>query len=156
MIRGLLLLLAILAAFGPGLAAAVSIDRVYTGWRDAASFKRISEYFTGRENTAGQFIIRTDPAQRAGYYFLIRTHQPAATAAQVRLTIFIPGRADPRVLTFPVQLPPKTSVINLGLTGADWPDPKASAVAWHLELLDPAGQVLDARKSYLWETPNNP
>lgn len=153
------LLLWLCLPLGPGFAGAagtVAIDHILSGWRDSTSFKRISEYFTGRENTGGQVILRTDPARRAGYYFLVRTRQSAAVDAEVRLTIFIPGRAEPRVLAFPVQLPARTAVINLGLTGADWPDPKASPVAWHLEILDPAGKVLDAEKSYLWDTPNNP
>lgn len=155
-LRSLLLVL----TFGLGAAqtaesaAGVSIERVFTGWREAASFKRISEYFTGRENTAGQIVLRTDPAQRSGYYFLIRTRQDAASAAKVRLTYFLPGQTDPKVLTFPVQLPDRTSAINVGLTGDSWPDPEASAVAWKIDILSAdESRVLATERSYLWDQP---
>lgn len=135
-------------------AAEVSIERVFTGWREAASFKRISEYFTGRENTGGQIVLRTDPAQRAGYYFLIRTEQDAATEAKVRLTYFLPGQTDPKVLTFPVRLSDRTAAINLGLTGDSWPDPEVSAVAWRIEILSAdESRVLATERSYLWNQP---
>lgn len=151
-IHGSFLLLALTLAVTAS--ANVTITRVFTGWRDAASFKRVSEYFTGRENTGSQIVIRTDPAERAGYYFLIRTHQEAATAAKVRLTYFVPGEAEPKVVTFPVQLPGRTSAINLGLTGSTWPDAKASAVAWKIEFLAAdETTVLATEKSYLWDQP---
>lgn len=153
-IRAVLLFSALALAAGAARGAELSITRVFTGWRDAASFKRVSEYFTGRENTGGQIVLRTDPAERAGYYFLIRTRQDEALAATIRLTYFTPDGAEARVVTFPVQLPPRTAAVNVGLTGAAWPDPDASAVAWKVDILSADGAtVLASEKSYLWDQP---
>lgn len=135
-------------------AADVSLVRVFTGWRDAASFKRISEYFTGRENTAGETVLRTQPAARSGYYFLVRTDNDRAPfAATLAIQVVLPNSPEPRLFKFPVDLPAGNAVYNLGLTGTDWPDREVDAVAWKLELLGSGGEVLAARTSYLWEKP---
>jgi hypothetical protein len=135
-------------------AADVHIVRVFTGWRDAGSFKRISEYFTGRENTGGQIVLRSQPAERGGYYFLVRTENKDATAAaQFRLQVVLPGSHQPRVFNFPVEIPGGQQVFNIGVTGSDWPDSESDAVAWKLDVLDATGALLASEKSYLWEKP---
>ena len=53
-------------------ATELTIVHVYTGWRTAASFKRISEYLDGKEHTGGEAVLRTHPDQRGGFYFLVR------------------------------------------------------------------------------------
>lgn len=146
----LLLVLAPLAA-----AADLTIVRVYSGWREAASFKRISEYFTGKENTGGQAIFRTQPDQRAGFYFLVRVTNPdTARPVTARLELITDATARPVIHTFPVTLAAGTTVFHLGLTGPDWPDPKADPVAWKLDLTDATGRILATEKSYLWEKPD--
>lgn len=148
----LLTLLALCAA--PAFAADLTIVRVLTGWRDAASFKRISEYFDGKENTGGEAVLRTHPDQRAGYYFLVRVTNPgAARTVQARLELIRALDAKPVVHTFTPALGAGDTVFHLGLTGADWPDAKANPVAWKLELADADGRVLATAKSYLWEKP---
>jgi len=135
-------------------AADVTIVRAFTGWRDAASFKRISEYFDGRENTGGETVLRTHADQRAGYYFLVRTANAGApVTATVRIEIILPSATATKVFTFPTELKTGSTVLDLGLTGADWPDAKTNPVAWKLELLAGDGHVLAAEKSYLWEKP---
>jgi len=47
-------------------------------------------------------------------------------------------------------------VLNLGLTGTDWPDAKTNPVAWKLDVLAADGRVLASEKSYLWEKPVTP
>lgn len=132
----------------------LTIVRVFTGWRDAASFKRISEYFDGMENTGGMAIHRTHPAQRAGYYFLVRTANAGAPrTVQARLEIITTATAQPGVHTFPTELKSGNTTFQLGLTGADWPDSRTSPVAWKLDLADADGRVLVTEKSYLWEKP---
>jgi hypothetical protein len=135
----------------------LTIVRAFTGWRDAASFKRISEYFDGQENTGGQILVRSHPEQRAGYYFLLRTANPgAALAVKLNLQLSMPGEAKPRTHTFSVQLPSGEAVLNLGLTGADWPDPKTNPVAWKLDVLADDGRALATEMSYLWAKPATP
>lgn len=150
-----LALLLVLATAATSLAAAeVRVVRVFTGWREATSFKRISEYFTGRENTGNEVVLRTQPASRGGYYFLVRTDNDGpARDARFILEVVTPGTTQPRQFEFNAALPAGNRVYQLGLTGVDWPDKTISAVAWKLELHDSAGALLATEKSYLWEKP---
>ncbi len=150
-IRGCLLFL--IAGLASASASDVSIVRVFTGWRDAASFKRISEYFNGRENTGGQAVLRTHPEERGGYYFLVRVvHRGAPIEAKIVLQVVMPGGDRPPSFTFPAAISGKNTVFNIGLTGADWPGPKVNPVAWKLDVLDASGTLLATEKSYLWGT----
>jgi hypothetical protein len=136
------------------LGADLTIVRTFTGWRDGASFKRISEYFTGQENTGKETVLRTHPEQRTGYYFLVRLANPgAARKVQFQLQLFEEGAPAPRTVVFPAELKPGSGVFQLGLTGPEWQDPKSHPVAWHLQILADDGRVLVAEKSYLWEKP---
>jgi hypothetical protein len=135
-------------------AADLTITRVYSGWRDAASFKRISEYFTGRENTGGQSVLRTHPEQRAGYYFLVRVaNSGAPRKVTARLQVITDTAAKPVEFLFSPELDSGETVFHLGLTGADWPDATTNPVAWKLDLTDAGGQAPVSEQSYLWEKP---
>jgi hypothetical protein len=133
----------------------VTLTRVFTGWRDAASFKRISEYFSGQENTGGQTVLRTHPDQRTGYYFLLRVAHPGAPRkVRFQVQLIEQGVPAPTTTVFPAELNAGSSVFQLGLTGAAWQDAKAQPVAWHIQVLaDDDGRVLASEKSYLWEKP---
>lgn len=132
----------------------LTVVRIFTGWRDAASFKRISEYFNGRENTGGEAMIRSHPDQRAGYYFLVRTANPGAPlTARITLQLILPSNTRLQNYSFPVDLHTGDTVLNLGLTGDDWPNAKTNPVAWKLDIVAADGRVLATEKSYLWEKP---
>jgi hypothetical protein len=132
----------------------VQIKRTFFGWREAASFKRISEYFTGKENTGGEIVLRTHPEQRSGYYFLVRvSNEGAPAAARIALQVVIPGSAGPKLFTFKTVLPAKVSVFDLGLTGADWPDRHLNAVAWRINIIDDSERTLATAKTFLWDKP---
>ena len=136
------------------LADNLTIVRVYTGWRDAASFKYISEYFDGRENTHGETVLRTHPDQRAGYYFLVRATNPGApVGVKIILQLIMPTGTKSRTQTFATDLRSGETVLQLGLTGLDWPDKKINPVAWKLDLVAFDGRVLATKNSYLWERP---
>jgi len=138
-------------------ASDLTIVRVFTGWRDAASFKRIAEYFDGREHTHGQIVLRTQPGRREGYYFLVRTANPGAPRpVKITLEVMAPGESKTRSYAFDTDLGSNETVLNLGLTGADWPDAKANPVAWKLTVLSADNQPLATEKSYLWEKPGTP
>lgn len=152
--RSVLLLACLLA---PLAARAGDVDfvRVWTDWRSAESFERISEYFTGQENTGSEVVIRSQPARRDGYYFLarVRNHGSAQPAAKLVLSIIKPDAPQVRVYTFPAALAAGDTVFHLGLTGLDWPGPKARPVAWKLEAVATDGTLLAVHKSFLWEKP---
>ncbi|HTQ30630.1 MAG TPA: hypothetical protein VMI53_05415 [Opitutaceae bacterium] len=147
--------LPLLLGLVPARAADVSFVRVWPGYRSAESFERISEYLTGGENTGGQIVLRSRPAERAGFYFLARLKNagPAVAGATFQLDVITPASATPRTVTFTADLPAGEHVFNLGLTGADWPDANAQPVAWKLAVLAPGGAELVHRQSYLWEKP---
>jgi hypothetical protein len=134
---------------------AVEIVRVFTGWRDAASFERISEYFDGRESTGGIAMLRSQPGERAGYYWLVRLKNGGAAlaGAKFELQVITPASPEPKAFAFPADIPAGSSVCRLGLTGADWPDARARPVAWYLSLLAADGRTVIARQSFLWEMP---
>ena len=133
-------------------AAGVSFVRVWPGYRTAESFERISEYLTGEENTGGETVWRSQPAQRKGFYFLARLKNAgdAIAGATVELSVITPASATPRTLTFTADLPAGQHVFECGLTGADWPDAKAHPVAWQIVVRAPGGAELARTQSYLW------
>ncbi len=136
-------------------ASEVTIARVFSGWRDAESFKRISEYFTGKENTGGDNVLRTHPDHRAGFYFLVRATNPGAPASiKISVDVITPTDNKPKTYSFSADLKTGANVLNIGLTANDWPDAKANPVAWKIELIAADGHVLTGEKSYLWENNN--
>ena len=136
-------------------AAETEFVRVWPAWRDADSFDRIGEYFGGKENSGREIVLRTQPDQRAGYYFLVRVKCAAAVpGARFELSVIRPDHPEAKVHTFPAALPAHESVFNLALTRADWPRGKdAHPVAWKLTLLAADGRVPAPHKSFLWEKP---
>ena len=139
--------------------APVELVRLWPGYRTAESFDRISEYFTNEENTGAQIILRTQPKERAGYYFLLRVKNAAPLAgARIELDLITAAAPRPQTHTFtPASLPAGKPVINLGVTGADWPGgPDAHPVAWRLRLLAADGRELLSEQSFLWGRPATP
>jgi len=136
-------------------AAEVEFVRIWPGWRDAESFERIGEYFGSDESQRREIILRTQPQERGGYYFLVRVKSTdAVAAARFELHMIRPDGPEPRLFTFPAALPAKQTVFQLGLTGTDWPGGKdATPVAWKLSLVAADGRVIAERKSFLWEKP---
>lgn len=148
----LALLLSLALAAGTVRADGLEFVRIWPGWRDGESFSRISEYFTGKENTSGQEVVRTHAGDRAGFYFLVRVKNsgPAESGVKAVLSLIRPDSPLTRTYDFAVTLPPGETVFNLGLTGSDWPDRKSHPVAWKLELFSSSGQSLGARQSFMW------
>jgi hypothetical protein len=138
--------------------AEVTIVHVLHEWRSAASFKRMAEYFDGREHQGSAAIRRSHPESRAGYYFFVRVKNPGALRpATASLQVITSTSALPVRYQFPVELKAGDTVFNIGLTGADWPDAGMHPVAWKLEFLDTAdSHALATEVSYLWEKPVSP
>jgi hypothetical protein len=142
---------------------------ILTRWQPERDFKRISEYFTGREDTGGDAIVRSDAANRSGMYFRIGFPLGKTfPAGSVLLVEYIRGDS-PGTHTHSFELPPLTrwpfAELCIGLTGKDWPgkpdklneqDENLRLVAWRLTLKDAGGTVLFRRHSFLWELPPPP
>lgn len=134
------------------------------GWtyQEAKFFKRISEFFTGEENSGYRLIRRTDPQQRAGLYFQARLSRPAAQlpdGSTAVLAIVLPDSQSTVVYHF--SLPhsgedaDKTQ-LWLGLTGENTPKDEAAPLAWQLRIEAPSGQTLAETHSFLWSTRDAP
>ncbi len=156
LMRLVLTLALLVVTAGLSHAAEVEFVRVWPKWRDAESFKRISEYFDGQENTGSQVVLRSHPEIRSGFYFLARVAHsgPALSAAKVVLTLITPDSPKPKTYTFTTALPAGDTVFNLGLTGADWAGENVHPVAWKIEVVTTDGRLLGTAKSFLWEKPD--
>ena len=142
------------AASSPAGDSGVTVVRVYTDWRDGASFKRISEYFSGKENTGGTVVLRTHAEQRSGFYFFIRINNPGApVAVKVNVAVVTPTDKQMKDFSFATHLKSGSNLYDLGLTGEDWLDAKANPVAWKVDFVAADGRVIASEKSYLWEKP---
>jgi len=135
----------------------MTVVRIWPDYRAAESFDRIPEYFTGKENTAGQIVMRTHPEARAGFYFFMRLKHLGEVAienAQVEISVIMPDSpaAKTFLLRVPVVLRKGAILLNPGLTGPDWPwtDARTQPVAWRARLLAADGAVLASQQSYLW------
>ncbi len=134
----------------------VEFTRIWPAWRDTASFVRISEYFGGEENSGRQTMLRTQPEERDGFYFLARVHNRGAAEANARfvLEIITQDSPQPKTYTFKTTLTAGSHVYNLGLTGKDWAGRDLQPVAWHLRLLTADERELAASQSFLWRMPD--
>jgi hypothetical protein len=141
-----------------GHAGGLEVVRVFTGWRDAASFQRVIEYLDGRENTGGATVLRSRSGERAGYYWLVRLKNGGASlpGAKFELQVITPAAPEPKTFTFSADIPAGSPLYQLGLTGTDWPGPKARPVAWHLQVIAADGTTLVVKESFLWEMPGKP
>lgn len=134
----------------------VELVRVWPQYRDAGSFKRISEYFTNRENPGKFQLRRSEPQQRSGYYFLARVRHPQVSlqGAKFILQVVMPDDPAPKpAFTFPADTGPGEQVFLIGLTGKDWPGKRVHPVAWRLDLVAADGHPLAWAQSFLWSKP---
>lgn len=129
---------------------------VATGHREAASFTRISEYFTGRENPGRYSLFRSDPARRQGFYVSLLTQDGDALSAvaKVRIQFIRAASLDVETREIADATIDKDRLL-VGLTDAEWADPSARPLAWRIELLDATGDVVDSAQSFLWAEPTS-
>ena len=142
------------------LPAIYSLEIRHVAYRyvEAKSFKRISEYFTGRENPGNRLLCRSRPAEREGLYFILSLDEPSRKlpqGSQFVVEFIRPDDPETKMIRIPVpEKRPRGKEVYLGLTGTDWPDKTARPVTWRLRLIDDSDSVLAERKSFLWELPS--
>ena len=140
-------------------------------------FQRILEYFGWPELTANKVIVRSDPAQRAGLYFILEMNKSLSSYppnSAIILHYFLPKKPWPLKKRFAI---PKSidaeSELWIGLTGSDSPlqyidhtipivdmtsgqkhyPVKYSPLAWKVEIIDSQGTILTEYQSFLWSIP---
>lgn len=155
--RRILAAILLLAFLGPVFGREAKFVRVWPQWHDADAFSRIREYFGGPENDGRETVLRTHATQRAGLYFIVRVEATAPVShGRFVLQLVRPDSPELRTYTFPVSLPARSHVAELGLTDGDWPGGRdAHPVAWKLALLDETGHTLAAEQSFLWQEPGS-
>lgn len=134
----------------------VSIQDVKLRQIEAEKFMRISEFFTGRENTSGRVFLRSNPAQRGGLYFIARLDEKLTTlpaGMKVGIDFFEAGSAQMRQYIFEIpKVLQETNKLFLGLTDEGMLEKQLPA-AWRVYLLNPDESLHSELKSYLWEMP---
>ena len=122
------------------LSAEVTFKRVWPGYRTAASFVRLGEYFGAAEKPITDAVLRSTPTAREGYYWLVRSAADMpAPGAEFTLEYVLPGAETTARRTFPATIPSGSHTTMVGLTGGDWPDAATRPVA-----------VLAQDQSFLW------
>jgi hypothetical protein len=151
-------LVAALLLLSPGLLRAdpVTLVRVWPQWHDADSFKSYYEFKKGDELTGNFVVIRSQPKDRNGLYFLTRVENKAAPISDVIFTVRVikPDSTDTLSYSFAAFIPKGGQLFEIGLTGTDWANAKAQPVAWSVELHAPDGRLIAAKSSFLWEKPS--
>jgi len=152
----LLCLFLVACASTPKDEALTSVDilEIKPRYIDGATFVRIGEFLTGKENTGDRVIIRSKPEDRSGYYFTLVLDESVRRLPQGTVIVgefYVPGQTQPISINF--KMPPnrpKTHEVFVGLTGSDWPDQEAVPGAWRFTIKDPNGKELGSEKSFLW------
>jgi len=144
-----------------GEAAGLTLVRIWPSWHSADSFLRIGEYFGGSEARNGQTLLRSQPEERSGFYFLIRIKNSgqALADANFELQVIRPDSPHAVTYTFPANIATGSHAYLLGLTGSDWPGfggklaKDTHPVSWQLRLLDSQAHELLRSESFLWAKP---
>jgi hypothetical protein len=121
---------------------------------EESAFKRIPEYFTGREFTGRNIYCRSNLRDRSGYYFVIKVNDPSSeiNADCCWVVDWVPP-LDPKPKTQKIPLAEEDirgKEVFIGLTGEDWKDPLLKPLAWRISLVSKKGVTLGQHKSFLW------
>ncbi|MEM9158223.1 MAG: hypothetical protein AAGB46_04170 [Verrucomicrobiota bacterium] len=131
-------------------AAGQAIELVSASHRDADSFKRISEFFSGDENPGRYTLLRTDANSRDGFYLSLKlTKEERASIKSIRLHYVEPASLAEETLDLAINGAAKSRIL-VGLTGSLWQSADTFPLAWKVEALDANGQVLTHQQSFLW------
>ena len=132
----------------------VEILEIKPRYMETEEFKRISEYMTGEEYQGDRTIIRTQPDNRNGFYFVLILNKDIRRLPHDSKVIgeaYVPHLVDLQTYTF--NLPPERASSNelfLGITGTDWVDPQAVPSAWRFTIKDGNDRTIGTAQNYLW------
>jgi hypothetical protein len=131
--------------------------RVWPQWHAGDEFQSLYEDRTGNELMGDWTVVRTHPKDRTGMYFLTRVENPGAPlpGSSFVIRIITPDSQNTKVFNFPAEIPSKSRLFVIGLTGPDWAGPRVEPVAWDVELHAADGRMLCRTVSFLWEKPEH-
>lgn len=118
---------------------------------DADSFKRVSEYFTGKESEGRYHILRSDDTRRDGFYVSLLAEEKSdiKRVSKIRIQFVRPGTQDVEQREF-TQLSLHKPRLLVGLTESEWLDTNSRPVAWKIDLIDSDDLTIESAKSFLW------
>ncbi|MDQ8187371.1 hypothetical protein [Pelagicoccus sp. SDUM812002] len=137
--------------------ARAELTIISTEHRDAASFKRVSEYLTGKHSDGRYAVYRSDTSRRDGFYIsLLASEKPTlAQIKKVRVQFVRKGTQEIESFESPVESLEKKRIL-VGFTGEEWNASSSHPVAWKIDLLNASGTSLESAQSFLWtETPRS-
>ncbi len=137
-------------------AADISFLRVWPLWHTADSFQSFYEYHSGKELVGKWIVMRSQPDERTGVYFLVRVKNPGALerGANFVVRVISPDAPQTKVYNFPANIKAGSWLYEIGLTGKDWGTGRIHPVAWDVELQTADGTVVARKASFLWEKPS--
>lgn len=136
---------------------AAAIQDAYARYMEAGQFQFLREFFTGREHEGRRTILRTDPAERSGQYFVLTLDQPLRDLpadTEIVLEVVAEDAIPVEVHRFSLvdDAASKNRRVLLGLTKGPWLDLERDPLAWRVRLMQ--GKTVAAEwKSFLWEMP---
>lgn len=131
--------------------AQAELTIVSTKHRDADSFKRFSEYLTGKHSDGRYAIYRSDNASRDGFYIslLASDKKPLAHVSSIKVQYVKSGSQEIHSFTTPASQLKKKRIL-IGFTGGEWESGDSHPIAWKIELLDSNDKPLESAQSFLW------
>lgn len=135
---------------------AAEIELAFTDYMKTGQFQRITEYFTGHERAGSRTLLRSNPEERSGLYFIIRLNESLESSAinEVEVEWIRSESGESKVHTFPIESRAgKGRWIYCGLTGDDWPDEKQVPLAWSIRLKQDQRELAQHR-SFLYVLPD--
>jgi hypothetical protein len=133
-------------------------SQVYYRYIPEQNFQRISEFFSGEEDSGVRKILRSNAESRGGFYYILRVKPtwnklPAGSILRVE---YVPAgglKAVSYDFQLGEQLKDWSGEVFFGLTGEQWKSTSKwdQPIAWKLLLLGPDGTVLASTQSMLWE-----
>ena len=132
-------------------AAQAELTVISTQHRDVDSFKRFSEYLTGKPSDGRYAVYRSDEDSRDGFYvsLLVRDKDTLPAVSSLKVQFVRAGTQEVDSFESPAGTLKKKRIL-VGFTGNEWQDPSAHPVAWKIDLLDSSGQPLESAQSFLW------
>jgi len=155
-LRPRIALLAALAATAAGPLSALTIRQVSTRDYSEEALTTISEIASGCESTGSRTYLRTDPAQKAGRYFIVDLDEAVSelpTGCSLLLEIIrgSDGLTEPLALPFSAATGSMGRALFVGLT--DEAHSAETILAWRLTVRDATGREHAEAHSFLWEMP---
>jgi len=136
------------------LSAQVKISLRNKAYFSVRDFKRIPEFFTGKEFSGWEVYCRTNPSNREGFYFVVKVSGdiPQLNVGSHWLIEWItpldPVAQQNKIPISDLKISGKE--VFIGLTGSDWPDPSVQPIAWSISLVDSEERILGHSQSFLW------